>query len=149
MDAVAEIIRYQAKGFDGSGLPADEVMGEQIPLGARILRAVMDFTGIELARHSRPVALEELTLHRSRYDPKVLEVLFMEFGGTFLEPPRQERAVGVAGLEEGMVLARDLRTEQGHLVLMAGLRLGPGHLAMLQNLGELLGLQEPIFVQEA
>jgi HD-GYP domain-containing protein (c-di-GMP phosphodiesterase class II) len=149
MEAVAEIIRYQAKGFDGSGFPEDEVAGERIPLGARILKALGDFTETELARQSRPVALEELALHRAKYDPKVLEALFQEFGSPFAAPPAQERALGVAGLEAGMVLVRDVRTDQGRLVLMTGQRLGPGHLEMLHNLAELLGLQEPVFVQES
>lgn len=148
MEAVAEIIRYQAKGFDGSGLPADETAGEQLPLGARILKALMDFNRIELARRSRAVALEELALHRGRYDPRVLEALFQEFGAPSTPSSGSERALAVAHLETGMVLRQDIRTDQGRLVLMAGLRLGPGHLEMLQNLAELLGLQEPVFVQE-
>lgn len=149
MEAVAEIIRYQSKGYDGSGCPADEVLGEQLPLGARILKALKDFTELELTRRSRVVALEELTLHRSKYDPRVLEAVLQEFGGRAAPLPLKERPLPVAGLQEGMVLGRDILTDQGRLVLMAGLRLGPGHLQMLNNLAELLGLQEPIFVQES
>jgi len=81
MGQVARIIRYQAKGYDGSGLPADEVAGEELPLGARILKAVGDFTVLEVRRLSRSVALEELRLRPKAYDPKVLEAL----GQTVLE----------------------------------------------------------------
>lgn len=75
MESVAHIIRYQAKHYSGAGFPHDDVAGEQIPLGARILRALIDFTSIEIQRSSAAVALEELRLHANRYDPKVLEAI--------------------------------------------------------------------------
>jgi len=148
MEGVAEIIRYQSKGFDGSGFPVDEVAGDNIPFGARILKALKDFTELELTRHSRAVALEELSLHRAAYDPKVLEALFREFGSPEAQLSLQERSISLAELKEGMVLLRDIRTDQGRVVLMAGQRLGLGHLQLLRNLADLLGLQEPIYVQE-
>ena len=43
MAPIAEIIRYQEKGYDGSGAPYDDVMGSKIPLGARMLKVLLDF----------------------------------------------------------------------------------------------------------
>ncbi len=40
---VAEIVKYQRKNYDGSGFPNDDVRGEHIPLGARVLHIVNDF----------------------------------------------------------------------------------------------------------
>ena len=52
LGGVAQIVRYQHKGFDGSGYPADEVAGNAIPLGARILKILIDY--IELSRKGKP-----------------------------------------------------------------------------------------------
>lgn len=37
MQIISEIIAFQEKNFDGSGVPVDSRRGEQIPIGARIL----------------------------------------------------------------------------------------------------------------
>lgn len=44
LDAVGAIIFSHHENYDGSGFP-DGLMGEQIPLGARIIRVVADYTG--------------------------------------------------------------------------------------------------------
>jgi response regulator RpfG family c-di-GMP phosphodiesterase len=144
LEGVASIIRYHAKGFDGSGWPQDDVRGEAIPLGARILKPLIEFTDLEQRRRSRAVALEELALHPAHYDPQVLKALNAQFG---LPPsPAPERPCPLDQLEEGMVLARSIRTRDGRPVLLAGLRLGPAHLELLRGTGELLDLQEPIHI---
>ena len=141
---VARIIRYQAKGYDDSGLPADGVRGEELPVGARILKVLNDFTTLELKRKSRRVALEELALQARRYDPRVLQALFAQFGSP--ETPI-ESTCSVEDLGEGMVLARNVLTRSGRPVLLAGLRLGAAHLLLLRDLVEILDIQEPLHVQ--
>ena len=144
---VSEFVRYHAKGYDGSGFPAGGALGEAIPMGARILKALNDFTTLELMRRSRKVALEELALHASRYDGRVLEALYAQFGtpaaagGSF-----QERPCPVEDLREGMVLARNVLTRGGRLVLAAGLQLGAAHLVLLRDLVEILDILEPVHV---
>jgi len=140
MESVAEIIRFQAKGFDGSGVPETSLSGEAIPLGARILKAVQDFSVLETQRHSRAVALEELRLHGRPYDPAVLQAMDACFGGPSGANP-VPRLVHLRDLEPGMILAGDLHTNSGQLVLGHGLRLGKGHLELLRNLTD--GLQIP------
>jgi response regulator RpfG family c-di-GMP phosphodiesterase len=144
LEGVASIIHYHAKGFDGSGWPREDIRGEALPMGARILKALIDFTSLEQRRQSRAVALEELAMHPWLYDPAVLEALTAQFG----VPPRPEpeRLCAVGQLEEGMVLARSVLTHNGRPVLLAGLRLGPAHLELLRSAAELLDLQEPILV---
>jgi len=43
LEAVAEIILYQEKDYNGGGIPENDVLGEAIPLGARALHAALDF----------------------------------------------------------------------------------------------------------
>jgi len=144
LDRAAQFVRYHAKGYDGSGFPDDPVAAEALPLGARILKVLNDFTILEGRRQSRRVALEELALHPCRYDPRVLEALYAQYGTPVAAT--REVACPVEDLEEGMVLARDVVTQGGRPVLLAGLRLGAAHLLLLRDLVEVLDLREPVRV---
>ena len=143
MEAVAEIIRYQAKGFDGSGVPEEGLAGEAIPLGARILKAVQDYHVLQTNRHSRQVALEELKRRAKAYDPSVLKAMEACFGGSLASQPLPH-LVQLKDMKPGAILAGDLRTGTGQLVLGQGLRLGQGHLELLRNLTGYLELPDPI-----
>lgn len=126
----------------------DPLAGEDIPLGARILRVVQDFTNLELRRKNRQVALEELALHRQQYDGEVLAALYALFGTPAAATTAVERACTVEDLEEGMVLSRNVATHGGRVVLFAGLSLGAAHLVLLRDLVVLLDLQEPVYVRQ-
>jgi response regulator RpfG family c-di-GMP phosphodiesterase len=57
MQEIAEIIAYQEKHFDGSGIPHDARSGKEIPLGARILKVALDFDTLETGGMSSPTFL--------------------------------------------------------------------------------------------
>ena len=116
-------------------------------MGARILKALMDFTDLEHQRRSREVALEELRLHPAPYDRKVLAALCSLYG-TSVASPAVERTCRLADLKEGMVLTRSIVISTGRPVLLAGLKLGTAHLELVRQVAELLDVQEPIHVQE-
>jgi len=73
----ADIIRYQFENYDGSGTPFG-LIGEQIPLGARVLRAAKEFDLLTNARDNSSVmsnaaAFERLQLGSGReFDPNVV-----------------------------------------------------------------------------
>jgi response regulator RpfG family c-di-GMP phosphodiesterase len=144
MAGVARMIRYQAKGYDGSGLPADEVLGDAIPLGARILKVLWDFSELEETRKNRTVALEELKLRPRAYDPKVMAALAEWLAAS--RPVAFARSLRLRELRTGMILVEAIRAADGGLVLPTGLRLGPGHLELLASLTRLLELQEPVVI---
>ncbi len=148
LEAVAGIVRYQHKSYAGAGYPVDEVKGEAIPLGARILRVLDDFQEIEERRGSRLVAMEQMKLRRGWYDPRVLQVLeglYSELSqAQDLEAPR---AVAVKDLEPGALLAADVKTSKGMLVVAEGTRLLPSHVEKLQNFSRLIGLAEPLYIK--
>jgi HD-GYP domain-containing protein (c-di-GMP phosphodiesterase class II) len=78
-DDVQEWIRHSHEHLDGSGYP-DELSGEQIPLGARILAVIDAYVGMTSDRPYREAlapqaALEQLELAAgSHFDPEVVEV---------------------------------------------------------------------------
>ena len=47
LEPVAKIVLYQKKNFDGTGFPENKVAGEDIPLGARMLRVLTDLAELE------------------------------------------------------------------------------------------------------
>jgi len=151
MEGVAEAVRFQNKGFDGSGLPWDSVEGEAIPLAARILKPLADMMRIEHQGRSVLGSLEEMKSRAVLYDPKVLTAIIslteLELG---LNPSanKASRSVTLGELREGQILASHVVTANGRLVLFPGIRLSAGHIQLLQNLAELLDLQEPIQIRE-
>lgn len=71
LEPVAQIVLYQSKNFDGSGFPSDKVAGENIPLGARILRIVMDLAELTPAGMSMEKAFTVMQKREGRYDPRL------------------------------------------------------------------------------
>jgi response regulator RpfG family c-di-GMP phosphodiesterase len=118
LEPVCEILRQQNKNFDGTGLPADGVRGAEIPLGARILRAVLDFDTLESAGVDAADAMNAMRGRIGYYDPDVLRTL----AGV-----ATERAclwitedVPLGGISDGMVFAEDIRTRDGRLLISRG-----------------------------
>jgi response regulator RpfG family c-di-GMP phosphodiesterase len=75
LEVVAEIIHWAGRGFDGTGLPEGGPSGERLPLGSRILGALLDLGALEARVQSFDVALESLRMAGNRYDPQVIEAL--------------------------------------------------------------------------
>jgi len=75
LEPVAEIIRYQEKRFNGEGPPQGGLSGEAIPLGARILKACLDYDRLVGIGKLPDQAMALLKEHHSRYDPNILRAL--------------------------------------------------------------------------
>jgi len=148
MEGVVEIIRYQSKGFDGEGFPEDGVRGEDIPLGARILRPLLDFMAIERIRGDKRVAMEALKLKGECYDPAVLQAVEACLLGHAAPGPVLHTVLPcpIRSLQAGHCLAENLTTATGKVLLHAGTHLRPPHLLLIRDAGDLLGLQEPAYI---
>ena len=76
---MAPLIRYHHEKFDGTGYP-EGLSGEQIPLGARILKVVDAYGAIidervYRAARSETEALAELKLRSgSDFDPQIVDI---------------------------------------------------------------------------
>ena len=150
LDEVCRIIRYQNQNFDGSGYPGDGVSGEQIPLGARMLKALIDFGQLEAKGSSIDEALRVLSNRSEYYDPHVLSALGEAFhldSRERKEITREPRAVTFAALRVGHVLTADLETKDGVLILSAGNRITPPLIQRLRNFAALSGIKEPIHIE--
>jgi putative nucleotidyltransferase with HDIG domain len=129
MEGAAKLIRSHHERFDGKGYP-DQLFGDRIPLGARILAVVNDYdalqTGTLLDKSATPAEARAFLINNKsqRYDPRVVD----EFVKILDRQPSQttllrEIKLTSDGLREGMILARDLLNSDGMLLLTKGYRL--------------------------
>jgi HD-GYP domain-containing protein (c-di-GMP phosphodiesterase class II) len=130
MQPLLPMIRAHHERHDGTGFP-DKLAGAAIPLGARIL-AVADVYDDMQNGHVAEVALSaqeaRILMRKGRatqFDPEVLDVFLQSF-----ETPANTDAQAQSGLvlptaalESDMVLARDLVSARGILMLTNGHRL--------------------------
>jgi len=111
---VAGIVRLQEAHFLGSpGLPS----GEDIPLGARLLKAALDYDRLLTSGRPRDEALSVMAGRHGWYDPRILELLGLLAGS---REGYRRGEVTVASLVPGMVLEEDVRSSTGETAAMAG-----------------------------
>lgn len=149
LQAVARIIRYSSKDFDGGGSPQDQISGEEIPVASRILRIVHDFIGRLHVRQAPVVVFTDLERGASRkYDPRLLQVL----GGLLKVHEVGVARVGslllsVDDLEPGMTLVNDVFTSRNEMLLLpGGTRLNLLHIERLRNYAAGRMLEGPLLI---
>ncbi|TXG99490.1 MAG: response regulator [Rhodocyclaceae bacterium] len=119
----ARIVRSHHERFDGQGYP-DGLMGDSIPIGARILSVANDYDGLQIGslsvrRYSQEDAKKLIAEGKGkRYDPQVIEA-FLDIVGKVEVRDTGEIELGVADLKPGMILSRDLLSRDGVLLLAA------------------------------
>jgi HD-GYP domain-containing protein (c-di-GMP phosphodiesterase class II) len=145
LENVAKIICYQEKCYDGSGVPKDAVKGKDIPLGARILKVSIDFDTFKLRFEKDRKAFEMMKLQADLYDPQILEVLQDMIIGTEKEEITQLELT-IDELKEGMLLAEDVRTKKGQLLITKGNTVSNALIERLKNFAVSVGVKEPIVV---
>jgi response regulator RpfG family c-di-GMP phosphodiesterase len=115
-----KLIRTYRENYDGTGYP-HRLSGLDIPLGARILSIAHDYHAalegdLTGRRLSKAQARTQIAAARgTRYDPTVVDAFLAVIDETPATGP--ERALSAADLREGMVLARDLVSADGLLLL--------------------------------
>lgn len=151
LEAVARIVLYQNKNYDGTGFPSDAVKGDEIPMEARIIRALTDLARLEAKKIPKFKALEQLRQQPGHYDLKVLDATARCFElETATQPDvvvKSPVALDFPGLHAGHVLAADIMTVQNILIVGAGTKITPLILERLRNFASLSGLKLPIHVQ--
>jgi response regulator RpfG family c-di-GMP phosphodiesterase len=114
------------------------------PLGARILKAVIDFEERAAAGLAPLAVLREMRGRRGWYDPQVLEAL-----GHAVEQLDQGtvlRDVALSELSNGMILNQPVKTAKGVLLIEKGQEVTFSHLLRLINFSKFEKIPEPISV---
>ena len=146
LDDVRAIIRHQQEDFgDGSSGDGDGAAGTDVPAGARIIRLATDYDELESRELPPAVVFATLRERAGAYDPAVLEILERQVRG--VAQTHDVREVTIARLRVGMVLAGDVLTEDGVLLVARGHDVTPGLLAHVRNFSRRAALREPVRVQ--
>ncbi len=129
LQGAANIVLSQFERFDGAGRP-QRLMKDFIPIGARILTVISDFDNLQLGTltkvklNAREAKTRISQGSGSRYDPAVVaaftDVLISEARRTANKNEGTEIEISVLQLKVGMVLARDLTSPRGMLLLSKG-----------------------------
>jgi len=143
MQEVAEIIALQHKHFDGSGPPDDIRKGEEIPLGARLLKVANDFDMLRTQDFPRSEAFEQLETRAGWYDPTVLQALKTAF-----VPVQKFKLVNlsISELRPHMVLADAIVDSKGNLLIAKGQDLTEWMVTRIKEMSGGRVIKEPIRV---
>ncbi len=143
MKTIAKIIADQEKNFDGSDSPQESNGGEEIPLGARILKVVLDFDTLKARGVSNSEASGKMAKSTGRYDPDVLSALRRILAAELHD---EERTVKSNELVDGMILAQDIRFLDGRICVGRGYEVNLTLRERIKNFSQKPGLQEPVRV---
>jgi len=143
MEKIAEIIAYQQKNYDGSGIPVDDRKGNDIPLGARVLKVVLDFDTLEAGGVPRSEIVLDLRKRSGHYDPRVLAALDTVIA---VEEGYGIKLLTVAQLMDGMILAQDVVTLDGRLLIARGHQVNKTMYERLKSFAQKPGIKQPIKV---
>lgn len=150
LEPVGEIVRFANKAYDGSGPPDQALVGEQIPLGSRLLKVLTDLTELEKQGHTFEAAITRLSDRKGQYDEKVLHTVrqkrFSLSSGSDVDQ-NQGLSVRFSEMRVGDLLLSDVQTTQGKLLLKAGNTINRTLLEGLNNYTRLVGLREPIKIK--
>ena len=144
LEKVTEILENLDARYDGQGRPPSAPRGTFIPFGARLLRVLFDYDQLDAAEHQRMEVFKILRGRSGVYDPGIVDAWETTLN-------RQSEVAGVqtlrlTELRPGMVLATDLKTAGGTLLMTRGHELTAGSLERLRNFSTSVGLSEPIYV---
>lgn len=122
--AAARLVRAHQERFDGLGFP-DGLSGDDCPVGAQVVGLAAAYEGLQAGRLSerRHDSVQARAVIRAAagtlFSPAVVAA-FEQLMNATPAPAPQERQLCAAELVPGMVMARDLLSPQGTLLLAAG-----------------------------
>jgi len=146
---VAEIVKCHHEAIDGSGYP-ERLAGSQVPMESQIVRICSTYdTLTSYRRYPSSKALEILRHGKESFHALVFEAmadLVSQGRKAGDEDLRSKPLVRLSDLRPGMVLARDVWTVRGRLLLSKGTRVQYTHIGKLMVFDELDPIRGAIFV---
>ncbi len=133
-----KLIRHHHEWYNGSGFP-DRLKGDEIPLGSRII-SIAD--KLDRIMHDKMLPLENGLTHIksklvTQFDAAIFAPLAKAsrevFGSTLHFDEAQELEIKIKDLAAGMVLAKDVRTGTGLLLLRKGTVLNEKNIETLRR----------------
>jgi response regulator RpfG family c-di-GMP phosphodiesterase len=150
LEGAARIVLYQDKHYDGGGFPPDSTAGDAIPVGARILKLLLDVSAATGGGTLRERVLGLARAHPGWYDPQVVRAAAAAFDLAqpgAAAPVRTARNLTLWELRPGQTLRSDIATREGKVLIAAGHVISGPLLERLLNFSRLNAIQEPIAVE--
>lgn len=134
LENVAEIVKYQEKCHNGEGFPVDDVKGDDIPFGSRVLKIVIDYDAQIVSGIEPMLAYEDLLKKKGIYDEEILEKAKNAFVEIVNKRKRfYNKELPVEHLMEGMYLAEDVMTASGVILGTKNQKISLPLIATLKN----------------
>lgn len=137
-ESVSRIVRHHHENYDGSGYP-DGLMEEDIPVISRIIH-LLDVYDALISHRPYRAAMEYRDVKRilmegrgKKYDPKILDIFIEVLEGRGESSGSVIIEIEVTELKEGMVLASDVKTEKGLLLISRGEVIHRPHISRIKN----------------
>lgn len=143
---VARIIALQAKNFNGTGEPLNEIVrGEEIPFGARFLHIIIDLVRPSSGITRGTELLHEMEKLSAKYDVNIIKQILGK--NIHTEQKLIEASLPITGLGQGMMLVDDVRTIEGQLLLKSDQVLNETLINIISQWHKKEPVQEPIKVK--
>ena len=142
---IGEIVAWQDKRFDGTGVPNLPIKGDELPLGSRIIRLARDILDFEDGGLSRRAAVGYCHEFPGHHDPDLLRVA----DELYAQVQSMESLVSFSELKVGCVTRSAIHDKNGRKLLAAGMEITAPMLASLETLHLRVGLVEPFEVKLA
>eukprot|EP00903_Cladosiphon_okamuranus_P004274 g4272.t1 len=143
MESVGKNVRYLLKAYDGSGFPANDLAGKDIPIVSRILAPIVEYKRQLTAGVEPSSAIARIESDTGHYDKSVLAALRKVFEG---QDTRKVLEVAVERLGTNMYLAEDLKTGSGMMLVAKNQHISESLADRLINFRRSGALQEKILV---
>ena len=112
-------------------------------MGARILKVALDYDTLKWSGDTGIQVMVEMRLRPGWYDPEVLAALDTVIG---FEIALDIQEIGVKDLTTHMIVAEDVTTTDGMLLVSKGQEVTPSLRQRLRNFAENRKVQEPIHI---
>ncbi len=144
LESVRSILALQARRSDRSVRAEAQRMSPEVLAGTELLFIAIQFDLLETQLGSKVDALEALRRRRDEFEEQAFRA-FIEFQQLVLASSAV-RLIKAKELLEGMILADDVLTPEGRIVVARGHEVTPSMLARLRFFGERARIAEPIRV---
>lgn len=145
LEPIAQMIANQQKPFFMyPALPTLQGEERDMAFGGQILKVVLDFDRFVIKGMTKQEALTRLRQHPEEYSPELVDAL-----STFHMDEVSEivKMVRVKDLKTGMIADRDIRAQNGLLLVPAGQDITYPVLERLRNFARQIGVVEPMRVR--
>ncbi|TXZ76431.1 response regulator [Vibrio mimicus] len=150
-EPLMEIIRHQDELYDGTGKP-DHLQGDQIPIGARIIKVVKDYdffvSGANNPRRMHTKSAQGYLRQQAGiyYDINVVEAFIAIVSAVTRIEDGMELCISLSEVRPGMVIKRDIYLPNGSLMLTAGNAMNESLLRKLKELEKEMNMPIPVYI---